>query len=78
LQELLPGHGAGRCGGEQQTNHHHSPDCRSRSFSGDVVQSMPEIFVEALGMVRTFGADTLDYDRYRSAKDFDRGPYNML
>ena len=25
---------------------------------------------------RTFGAHTLDYDRYKQAKDFDRGPYN--
>ncbi len=24
-------------------------------------------------LVRTFGADTLDYDRYKYAKDFDRG-----
>jgi hypothetical protein len=27
-------------------------------------------------LVRTFGADTLDYDRYKYAKDFDHGPYN--
>ena len=27
-------------------------------------------------LVRTFGADTLDYERYKFAKDFDRGPYN--
>src|SRR5271163_3223557 len=27
-------------------------------------------------IVRTFGADTLDYDRYKSAAEFDRGPYN--
>jgi hypothetical protein len=27
-------------------------------------------------LVRTFGADTLDYDRYKFAKDFYRGPYN--
>lgn len=28
-------------------------------------------------LVRTFGGDTLDYDRYKYAKEFDRGPYNM-
>ena len=27
-------------------------------------------------LVRTFGADTLDYERYKSAAEFDRGPYN--
>jgi predicted nucleotide-binding protein len=27
-------------------------------------------------LVRTFGADTLDYQRYKSAAEFDRGPYN--
>ncbi|MFZ3326146.1 MAG: nucleotide-binding protein, partial [Methylocella sp.] len=27
-------------------------------------------------LVRTFGADTLDYERYKFAKDFNRGPYN--
>jgi predicted nucleotide-binding protein len=27
-------------------------------------------------LVRTFRADTLDYDRYKSAKNFDRGPHN--
>ena len=27
-------------------------------------------------LVRTFGAETLDYERYKSATDFDRGPYN--
>ena len=27
-------------------------------------------------LVRTFGAETLDYERYKYAKDFDRGPYN--
>ena len=27
-------------------------------------------------LVRTFGADTLDYQRYKSAAGFDRGPYN--
>lgn len=27
-------------------------------------------------LVRTFGADTLDYQRYKSAAQFDRGPYN--
>jgi hypothetical protein len=27
-------------------------------------------------LVRTLGADTLDYERYKSAKDFERGPYN--
>jgi predicted nucleotide-binding protein len=29
-------------------------------------------------LVRTFGADTLDYERYKSAKDFNRGPYNYM
>jgi hypothetical protein len=29
-------------------------------------------------LVRTFGADTLDYERYRSAKYFERGPYNSM
>ena len=29
-------------------------------------------------LARTFGAQTLDYDRYKQAKDFDRGPYNSL
>ncbi|WP_020176455.1 TIR domain-containing protein [Methyloferula stellata] len=28
-------------------------------------------------LVDTFGSDTADYHRYRQAKDFDRGPYNM-
>jgi hypothetical protein len=27
-------------------------------------------------LVRTFGADTLDYQRYKSAAEFNRGPYN--
>src|ERR1051326_8398473 len=27
-------------------------------------------------LVRTFGADTLDYDRYRLAAEFDNGPHN--
>jgi len=27
-------------------------------------------------LVRTFGADTLDYERYKPAKEFYRGPYN--
>jgi predicted nucleotide-binding protein len=27
-------------------------------------------------LVRTFGADTLDYERYKYAKEFNRGPYN--
>jgi len=27
-------------------------------------------------LVRTFGADTLDYDRYRYAAEFDNGPHN--
>ena len=29
-------------------------------------------------LTRTFGAQTLDYDRYQQAKDFNRGPYNSL
>ena len=29
-------------------------------------------------LVRTFGANTLDYERYKFAKDFDRGPYNYV
>jgi predicted nucleotide-binding protein len=29
-------------------------------------------------LVRTFGADTLDYERYQSAKYFERGPYNSM
>lgn len=28
------------------------------------------------GLVRTFGAETLDYDRYRHAAEFDNGPFN--
>jgi predicted nucleotide-binding protein len=27
-------------------------------------------------LVRTFGADTLDYDRYRHASEFNNGPFN--
>jgi hypothetical protein len=27
-------------------------------------------------LVRTFGADTVEYDRYRRAGDFDNGPHN--
>jgi predicted nucleotide-binding protein len=27
-------------------------------------------------LVRTFGSETLDYERYKYAKDFDRGPFN--
>jgi hypothetical protein len=27
-------------------------------------------------LVRTFGPDTIDYDRYRRAADFDNGPHN--
>lgn len=29
-------------------------------------------------LARTFGAHTLDYDRYKQAKDFNRGPYNYV
>jgi hypothetical protein len=29
-------------------------------------------------LVRTFGADTLDYERYQSAKYLERGPYNSM
>jgi hypothetical protein len=29
-------------------------------------------------LVRTFGADTLDYERYKFAKVFDRGPSNYM
>jgi len=29
-------------------------------------------------LVRTFAAETLDYERYKSAKDFNRGPYNYM
>src|ERR1700758_4732251 len=28
------------------------------------------------GLVRTFGADSLDYERYRQASQFDNGPHN--
>src|SRR5438132_445031 len=27
-------------------------------------------------LVRTFGGDSLDYERYKSASDFDNGPHN--
>jgi hypothetical protein len=27
---------------------------------------------------RTFGAETLDYERYALAKEFDKGPYNYM
>jgi predicted nucleotide-binding protein len=29
-------------------------------------------------LVRTFGGETLDYERYKYAKDFDRGPFNYM
>ena len=29
-------------------------------------------------LVRTFGADTVEYDRYRHAKYLDNGPHNMV
>jgi hypothetical protein len=38
------------------------------------VQQLSAAIDEAL--VRTFGPDTLDYDRYRNASDFDNGPHN--
>jgi predicted nucleotide-binding protein len=43
---------------------HHTPEL-------DALEASIE---EAL--VLTFGADTLEYDRYKSARDFNRGPYN--
>jgi predicted nucleotide-binding protein len=38
------------------------------------VQQLSAAIDESL--VRTFGADTLDYDRYRLAAEFDNGPHN--
>lgn len=29
-------------------------------------------------LVRTFGVDTVEYDRYRHARDFDNGPHNYM
>jgi uncharacterized protein (TIGR02391 family) len=46
------------------TDQHRTPELNALEASID----------EALAL--TFGADTLEYDRYKSAKDFDRGPYN--
>ena len=48
------------------TDQHNTPELDALAASID----------EAL--VRTFGADTLDYERYKSAKDFNRGPYNYM
>jgi hypothetical protein len=28
------------------------------------------------GLIRTFGPDTLDYERYKSASHFNNGPFN--
>jgi hypothetical protein len=47
-----------------------------------VTEQMSIPHVEALSasieeaLVRAFGPDTLDYERYKSAKDFDNDPFN--
>src|SRR5271170_3419681 len=43
-------------------------------YSAPALDALAAAVDEAL--VRTFGAQTLDYERYKYAKDFDRGPYN--
>ena len=51
-----------------------NPQSVTDQFNTPELDALEASIDEAL--VRTFGADTLDYERYKFAKDFNRGPYN--
>lgn len=51
-----------------------NPQSVVEQFNIPHVQQLSAAIDEAL--VRTFGPDTLDYDRYRVAVEFDNGPFN--
>jgi predicted nucleotide-binding protein len=50
------------------------PQSVTEQFKIPHVQQLSAAVDDAL--VRTFGHDTIDYDRYRHAADFDNGPFN--
>lgn len=50
------------------------PQSVTEQFTIPHVQQLSAAIEDAL--VRTFGAETLDYDRYRGAAEFDNGPFN--
>ena len=50
------------------------PQSVTDQYNAPALDALEAAVDEAL--VRTFGAETLDYERYKYAKDFDRGPYN--